>query len=107
MSAPLHPGAAALADALATAGLLTGSAVIHLGMRSMASIVWGEVQARRPDCHRVLAAQLDAWGAGDDDALAESHAAWEARGCEDCALRALRAEGRCMDCEAEAAEAAL
>ena len=98
-----------LADALATAGLHTAAAVIHLGLRHLAPIIEGELAGRRlrGSTRALYTAQVTAWGRGDDEALAGSMAAWEAsNGCEACALRGLTGLGRCPNCEADAVEAA-
>ena len=90
----LHPGPAELADDLDKLDLPGCAALVREGHRAGAlaieEAVWG-LRANTAPGRVTFAAQVRAWGEGNDDGLARSNEVWRlTNGCETCAGQALR-----------------
>ena len=82
-------------------GLPLAAAVVLDGHRQYAAIIVSEVHRRRRSGHSVrgLVGLVEAWGRGDDAAVARAQTAWLRNGCEDCALSVLAGTGDwCAHC---------
>lgn len=109
----LHPGASELAHDLGTAALPACALLIRDGLRPAAPAIAEAVRGvstlylRHRGERELLVAMVEAWGRGEDEAVARANDAWRASGeCVACARRALRSPGagRCDECVESAAE---
>ncbi|TAK30969.1 MAG: hypothetical protein EPO40_06145 [Myxococcaceae bacterium] len=115
MNPTLHPGPSELAHDLGTVTLPGCAALVREGLRAAAPAIVEAVRGvsalylRHRSERDLLAAHVEAWGRGDDDAVARSNNAWRASGeCAACARLALASAGAgsCEHCAESAAEEA-